>query len=86
MLRVFPNASVNAATNADNEVALVHLGDQHVALTAIAANADSILTIIFVALPDVETAHARVAAREHPYTRHSVGVEAAGPPSPEFGS
>jgi predicted nucleic acid-binding protein len=45
MLRVFPNASVNAATNADNEVALVHHGDQHVALTAIAANADSILTI-----------------------------------------
>ena len=45
MLRVFPNASVNAATNADDQVALVHHGDRHVALTAIAANADSILTI-----------------------------------------
>ena len=45
MLLVFPNASVNAATNADDQVALVHHGDRHVALTAIAANADSILTI-----------------------------------------
>ena len=45
MLRVFPNASVTATPDDNNDVAKIHEGDRHVALTAIASNADSILTI-----------------------------------------
>jgi len=45
MIRVFPNASVAAATDADNnDVAKIHEDDRHVALTAIASNADSMPT------------------------------------------
>ena len=61
MLRVFPNASVVAAADADNEVAKIHEGDRHVALTAIAANADSILTINQRHFPKAALRHRNIA-------------------------
>ena len=45
MKRVFPDAAVAPASENDFDVAGVHEGDRHVALTAIASNANAILTI-----------------------------------------
>ena len=61
MNRVFPNASVAAAIDADNEVAKIHEGDRHVALTAIASNADSILTINQRHFPKAALRHRNIA-------------------------
>ena len=60
MLRVFPNASVVAAADADNEVAKIHEGDRHVALTAIASNANSILTINQRHFPKTALRHRKI--------------------------
>ena len=61
MIRIFPNASVAAATDADNEVTKIHEGDRHVALTAIASNADSILTINQRHFPKTALQHHNIA-------------------------
>jgi PIN domain len=44
MKRVFPHAAVDPVSEEGHNISTIHVGDRHVALTAIAAKADTVLT------------------------------------------